>query len=194
MSDVIPNVADVDANDLDTFEHWLRTAPAKSIYKYAEAIWLDERQRNNSAVLKLPEEVRAMECRRAADLTATALLLGRGLNARLHHRRSQTQRAGYPAIQAIARRCGYKSPTCGNKPLQSRHSVAWLELHPTMLHWLSRKVTPNSGGDFHEGYRFRSRLEPCCGFHRPGICWSTQNRSGLQESGHAMGCDRQEMH
>ena len=61
MSDVIPNVADVDANDLDTFEHWLRTAPAKSIYKYAEAIWLDERQRNNSAVLKLPEEVRAME-------------------------------------------------------------------------------------------------------------------------------------
>lgn len=121
-------------------------------------------------------------------LTAAALLLGRGLNARLHHRRSQTRRAWYPAIQAIARRCGYKIPTFGLRqqttPVATVGSISSLLMPPYPL------SVPKSEETTHESASFDSRVEPYPGLHRNGFCCgkASSQQGWLREGPHDVGC------
>jgi hypothetical protein len=116
-----------------------------------------------------------------------ALLLGRGLNARLHHRRSQ-RIAGYPAIQALARSCGYKIPTFGLRqqttPVATVGSISSLLMPPYPL------SVPKSEETTHESASFDSRVEPYPGLHRNGFCCgkASSHPGCLREGPHDVEC------
>jgi len=104
----------------------------------------------------------------------------------------------YQGIQALAGHEGYKSQpwlsasqlrqqitpvaTLGSTPLST-----WCQV--TLLNF-ARSVSEETT---HESLSFDSRLEPCRGLHRSCLCWSTKDRSRLQESGQDVGRGYQEV-